>query len=56
MNLFNCFQAVLFYSLLPFLIMYADKNGNKVLEVSASIGMAVGYVLLSVAIYMAMSK
>lgn len=50
MNLFNCFQAVLFYSLLPFLIMWADKAGHKWLAVTAGIGMFVGYVILSFAV------
>ena len=54
MNLFNCFQAVLFYSLLPFLIMWADKSGYTLLSVGAGVGMFVGFVLLSLAVHNAL--
>lgn len=51
MNFFNCFQAVAFYTLLPFLLNWAHKNNNKVAVAIGSCILMIGYVLLSWAVY-----
>ena len=50
MNTFNCFQAVGFYTALPFAMQYLFSNGyNSWGYVVAAIQL-VGYIMLSVAI------
>ena len=51
MNLFNCFQAVAFYTLVPFMIMWLFDNGNDVWGYLAAVGEAVGFVILSMTVY-----
>jgi len=51
MNLFNCFQAVGFYTLLPFLMMYLNDKGYTVWSSVVFVIMMIGYVFLSFAVY-----
>jgi hypothetical protein len=51
MNLFNCFQAVAFYTLTPFGIQYLFNNGFSAWGYVACIGEFVGFVLISMAIH-----
>lgn len=50
MNLFNCFQAVAFYTLTPFGIQYLFSNGYNGWGYTACVGEFIGFILLSVAI------
>jgi len=47
MNLFNCFQAMAFYTVSPLFAMYLFKNGYQVGGYIVCIGILVGFVLLS---------
>lgn len=47
MNLFNCFQAVAFYIITPFLIQYLYSNGYTAWAVVAGVGEFVGFVAIS---------
>jgi len=53
MNLFNSFQAVGFYSLLPFGIIWLFNNEQSVWGYAASAVMFIGYVMLSFAAHIA---
>lgn len=50
MNLFNCFQAVGFYSLLPILIQWLFTNGYTTTSYIAGGIMFCGYIMLSSAV------
>ena len=50
MNLFNCFQAVGFYTLLPVAILWAFEHEYNVWGYIISAILAVGYVLLSISV------
>jgi len=50
MNLFNCFQAVAFYTLTPFAIQWLFTHGYNGWAYIACIGELVGFVLISLAI------
>lgn len=51
MNLFNCFQAVAFYTVVPFGIQYLANSGNTAWAVVVGIGQGVGFVMLSIAVH-----
>lgn len=51
MNLFNCFQAVAFYTVVPFGIQYLANTGNTAWAVVAGIGHLVGFFFLSIAVH-----
>lgn len=48
--MFNCFQAVAFYTLLPFAIQYLFSNGQNSWGYIASAALAIGYVMLSIVV------
>jgi len=48
MNLFNCFQAVAFYTLVPFLAQYLFTHDYNVGGYIAVVAELIGFVLLSV--------
>ena len=50
MNLFNCFQAMAFYTLSPFLAQYLFNTDRDVFAWITVAGIAVGYVLLSISL------
>lgn len=50
MNLFNCFQAVAFYTLTPFAIQWLLSHGHTAWGYVACIGELAGFVLISFAI------
>lgn len=54
--MFNCFQAVGFYSLLPILIQWLYSNGYATWSYIAGGVMFIGYCLLSIATAMATEK
>lgn len=56
MNLFNCFQAVAFYTLTPFGIQWLATNGHNTWAIIAGVGLFIGYVWLSFAVHMATEK
>jgi len=47
MNTFNCFQAVAFYTLLPFLIMWLNMNGYTTWMWFAVAAQVISYIVLS---------
>ena len=47
MNLFNCFQAMAFYTMLPLLASYLFTNGYPIFGYVACVANFVGYVVLS---------
>lgn len=47
MNIFNCFQAVAFYTLLPFAIQYLMNNNYAVFGWITSAILLIGYFVLS---------
>jgi hypothetical protein len=51
MNLFNCFQAVGFYTLLPFLMMWLHNNGYNTWVWIAGIVQFIGYCMISAAVH-----
>lgn len=51
MNMFNCFQAVAFYTLTPFGIQWLATNGHTAWAGIAGIGELVGFVMISIAIH-----
>lgn len=51
MNLFNCFQAVAFYTITPVLIQYLFANGYTGFAYMAVLAEIVGFVLISFAIH-----
>lgn len=51
MNLFNCFQAMAFYTISPFLAQYLFNNGYSVLGYIASGAIAISFVTLSIHLY-----
>ncbi|MEN0059585.1 MAG: hypothetical protein AAGB31_12170 [Bdellovibrio sp.] len=56
MNLFNCFQAVAFYTVTPFGIQWLATNGFNTWAIVAGVGMFVGYILMSIAVHQATEK
>lgn len=50
MNLFNCFQAVAFYTAVPFAIQWLASNGFNTWAIILGIGEFVGFVMLSVSV------
>ena len=50
MNLFNCFQAVAFYTMTPFLIEWLYKNDHVAWAYILGAGEFIGFVLMSIAI------
>ena len=50
MNLFNCFQAVAFYTLTPFAIQYLFNNGHNAWGYVACVGQFAGFCLIAIAI------
>lgn len=51
MNTFNCFQAIAFYTLLPFLIMWLHQQGFNTWMWFAVAAQVISYIVLSM--YMA---
>lgn len=51
MNLFNCFQAVAFYSLLPSGVKWLSDNGHTGFFYVACLAWVVGFILMSMAIH-----
>jgi hypothetical protein len=51
MNLFNCFQAMAFYTLAPFGIAYLFQNHYDVWGYIAAVGQFAGYVTVSVMLH-----
>lgn len=47
MNLFNCFQAMAFYTLSPFLAQYLFRNGYIVFGYISCVAIFAGFVTLS---------
>jgi hypothetical protein len=47
MNMFNCFQAVAFYTLLPFIIMWLKQNDYTTGMWFAVVVQVISYVILS---------
>ena len=56
MNVFNCFQAVAFYSMLPFVIVWCKGNDYNTAAAFAGVSMLIGYILLSLAVHFATDK
>lgn len=50
MNMFNCFQAVAFYTLLPFGIQWLYMAGHTGFMYVGCVAQLIGYVLMSIAI------
>lgn len=50
MNLFNCYQAVAFYTAVPFGIQWLATNGFTAWAVVLGIGELVGFVILGMAV------
>lgn len=50
MNLFNCFQAMAFYTLSPLLAQWLFVNNYRTGGYIASVGIFIGYVLLAIKI------
>jgi len=48
MNLFNCFQAMAFYTISPLIINWLFENGHQVWGYIMSVAMFIGYCVLSV--------
>lgn len=51
MNLFNCFQAVAFYTVAPFLIQYLFNNGFNTWAYIGCFAEFIGFVMMSIAIH-----
>lgn len=51
MNLFNCFQAMAFYTLSPFLAQYLFNNDYTVGGYISAVGIFIGYCVLSVQLH-----
>lgn len=51
MNLFNCFQAMAFYTVAPFGIMWLFQNNYDVWGYILAVGQLIGYVILSLTIH-----
>lgn len=51
MNLFNCFQAMAFYTLSPFLAQYLFNNGYNVGGYITSGAIALSFVALSITLH-----
>ena len=50
MNLFNCFQAVAFYTIAPFFIHWLYTNDHTTWAYILGFGEFVGFIMMSVAI------
>jgi hypothetical protein len=50
MNLFNCYQAVAFYTATPFAIQWLASNGHEPWSWILGIGELIGFILLGQAI------
>lgn len=51
MNLFNCFQAMAFYTLSPFLAQYLFNHGYSVWGWITSLAIVVSFVTLSITLH-----
>ena len=51
MNLFNCFQAIAFYTIVPFGIQWLMNNGFNGWAIVLGVGEIIGFVALSVAVH-----
>lgn len=51
MNLFNCFQAMAFYSLLPFGVKWLSDNGRTGFFYVSCVAWVIGYIMVSIAIH-----
>lgn len=51
MNLFNCFQAVAFYTLVPFGIQWLAAHDYTAWAIVAGVGEFAGYCMLSISVY-----
>jgi hypothetical protein len=51
MNMFNCFQAMAFYSLLPFGCYWLQKEGHTGFFYVACVAWLIGYIMVSIAIH-----
>lgn len=51
MNLFNCFQAVAFYTVTPLAIQWLFQNNYPVWGYIMSVGLLIGYIFMSIAIH-----
>ena len=51
MNLFNCYQAIAFYTAVPFGIQWLATNGFTAWAVILGIGEFVGFIMLGFAVH-----
>lgn len=51
MNLFNCYQAVAFYTAVPFAIEWLANNGYSTWAIILGVGEFAGFCLMSLAIH-----
>jgi uncharacterized membrane protein (DUF485 family) len=51
MNLFNCYQALAFYTAVPFAIQWLANNGNSTWAILLGVGELVGFFALGAAVY-----
>ena len=51
MNLFNCYQAVAFYTAVPFAINWLANNGFSTWAIIFGIGEFIGFIFMGLAIY-----
>ena len=56
MNLFNCFQAMAFYTLSPFIAQYLFNHDYNVWGYISSGAIAVGFVTISMNLYDSTSR
>jgi Sec-independent protein secretion pathway component TatC len=56
MNLFNCYQALAFYTLVPFGIQWLTLNGHTAWAITAGVGEFVGFIWLGIALRQALDK
>ena len=50
MNIFNCFQAVAFYTVVPFGIQWLAMNGYSTWAIMLGVAEFIGFVLMSIAV------
>lgn len=51
MNMFNCFQAMAFYSLLPFAVKWLNDNGHTGFFYVSCVAWVIGFITVSIAIH-----
>lgn len=56
MNLFNCFQAMAFYTLVPFGIQWLAVHDQTAWAILAGVGELAGFVALSISLHDDSSK